>query len=441
MAERRSVRPTWSVRSVRARATIGATLVIAVVLVVGAFAFLEILRGSMLGASTRAGESRVEALATQVEAQGPTAIEALDDDLVQLLSSNGDVVAASEEAPDAALPFGDDPQVFSVDDEPVLVLAEELDDGSTLVLGVPVEDDLETLGTVTLLLAVSVPLVVLLVAGITWVVMGRALRPVARITAEVEDITADRLDRRVPVPASGDEIAALAETMNAMLGRLDASASAQRRFVSDASHELRSPLATIRQHAELAQAHPEVTSLRELADVAHDEGLRLQGLVDALLLLARLDEGAPSADEAVDLDDLVFAEAARLRAAGVAVDESGVGAARVHGNPQLLGQLLRNLADNAARHARGRVALGLTERDGRAVLVVDDDGDGIPAAERERVFDRFVRLDDARDRDAGGSGLGLAIVRAVARAAHGDVTIEDAPLGGARFTVRLPAAS
>ncbi|GAA1823595.1 HAMP domain-containing sensor histidine kinase [Agromyces salentinus] len=410
-------------------------------LLVGAFAFLEILRGTVLGASTRAGELRAEELATQVADRGPAAIDGLEDELVQLRSPGGDVVAASDEAPDAPLPVADEPELRTVDGEPVLMFAEELESGDTLVLGVPVEDDLETLGTVALLLAVSVPLVVLLVAGITWVVMGRALRPVARITAEVEDITADRLDRRVPVPDSGDEIAALAETMNAMLGRLDAAASAQRRFVSDASHELRSPLATIRQHAELAQAHPEVTSLEELSDVALGEGLRLQGLVDSLLLLARLDEGAPNADESVDLDDLAFAEASRLRAGGIAVDESGIGPARVHGSPQLLGQLLRNLADNAARHSRGRVAIGLAERDGRAILVVDDDGDGIPEAERERVFDRFVRLDDARDRDAGGSGLGLAIVQGVARAAHGVVRIEDSPLGGARFVVSLPAAS
>jgi signal transduction histidine kinase len=426
---------------VRARATAGATLVIAVVLLVGAFAFLEILRGTVLGASERAGEVRAEELAGQIEAQGPAAIDGLEDELVQLLSPSGDVVAGSEDAPDAALPFADEPQVFTVDDEPLLLLAEDLDEGGILVVGVPVEDDLETLGTVQLLLTVSVPLVVLLVAAITWFVMGRALSPVARITAEVDDITADRLDRRVPVPASGDEIAALAETMNAMLERLDAAASAQRRFVSDASHELRSPLATIRQHAELAQTHPEVTSMQDLADVALDEGLRLQGLVDALLLLARLDEGAPSPDEPVDLDDLVLAEASRLRGAGITVDETGVGPARVHGNPQLLGQLVRNLTDNAARHARSRVAISLTQRDGRAVLVVDDDGDGIPQAQRDRVFDRFVRLDDARDRDAGGSGLGLAIVRGVARAAHGAVTIDDAPLGGARFTVTLPAVS
>lgn len=425
----------------RARATIGATLVIAAVLVIGAFAFLGILRGTVLGAAARSGEARAEQLASQVEAQGPGAVTGLDDEIAQLRAADGELLAASDDASEAALPVADEPQVVTVDDEPVLVIAEALDDGTTLLLGVPVEDDLDTLDTVATLLAVSVPLVVLLVAGSTWAVMGRALRPVARITAEVDDITADRLDRRVPVPASGDEIAALAETMNAMLGRLDAAASAQRRFVSDASHELRSPLATIRQHAELAQAHPEVTSLQELADVAIGEGLRLQALVDALLLLARLDEGAPSHDEPVDLDDLVLAEAARLRAGGVAVDVSGVGPARVHGNPQLLGQLVRNLADNAARHARTRVALGLVEHDGRAVLTVDDDGDGVPEGERERVFDRFVRLDDARDRDAGGSGLGLAIVRAVARAAHGGVTVDDAPIGGARFVVSLPAAS
>jgi signal transduction histidine kinase len=426
---------------VRARATAGAALVIAVVMIVGAVAFFEILRGTVLGAATRTGEARAEALATQVEAQDTDAIDGIEDEPVQLLSPSGAVLAASDDAPDAPLPHADEPQVFTVDGDPMLVVAEELDGGETLLVGVPVDDDLETLATVAGLLAVAVPLVVLLVAGLTWVVVGRALRPVGRITAEVDDITADRLDRRVPVPASGDEIAALAETMNAMLGRLDAAASAQRRFVSDASHELRSPLATIRQHAELAQVHPEVTSLHELAEVAHDEGLRLQGLVDALLLLARLDEGAPNPDEPVDLDDLVFAEASRLRAAGIAVDESGVGAARVHGNARLLAQLVRNLADNAARHAHGRVALGLAQHDGRAVLVVDDDGDGIPEADRERVFDRFVRLDDARDRDAGGGGLGLAIVQAVTRAADGLVTIDDSPLGGARFTVRLPAAS
>ena len=212
-------------------------------------------------------------------------------------------------------------------------------------------------------------------------------------------------------------------------------------FVSDASHELRSPLATIRQHAELSQAHPDVTSVEELAGVVHEEGLRLQGLVDALLLLAQLDEGAAITHEFVDLDDIALVEVSRLRASGIVVDGSGVGPAQVHGDRRLLGQLVRNLADNAARHAHSRVAIGVADRDGRAVLTVEDDGDGVPADQRERIFERFVRLDEARSRDAGGSGLGLPIVRAIAEAVGGRVAVDASRWGGARFTVTLPSAS
>jgi signal transduction histidine kinase len=167
----------------------------------------------------------------------------------------------------------------------------------------------------------------------------------------------------------------------------------------------------------------------------------MQELVDALLLLTRLDESPVTHQEAVDLDDLAFAEITRLRAGGAAVDGSGVHAARVRGDVRLLSRLVRNLADNAARHARSAVAIAVLERDGQVLLTVDDDGPGVPAAERERVFERFVRLDEARARDAGGSGLGLAIVRAIAEAEGGSVGVEDSPLGGARFSVVLPAAS
>ncbi|WP_137845884.1 HAMP domain-containing sensor histidine kinase [Microbacterium sp. 2FI] len=436
MAARRRL---W--RSVRARATLGATAVVAVALVVGGFIFVAALSSSLEDASARAGEVRAEELASRVEAEGPGAIRALEDEVAQLVDADGDVVAASEDAPSTALPH-DDPAVSSVvDGEPVLVVSEELDDGSSVLVGISVEDDAEAVATVVGLLLVAVPLLVLLVGTTTWLVVGRALAPVTRIRTEVESITADRLDRRVPVPSSGDELAALAMTMNGMLERLDASAQAQRRFVSDASHELRSPLATIRQHAELSQAHPEVTSVEELAGIVHEEGLRLQGLVDALLLLARLDEGAAVAHEAVDLDDIALVEVSRLRASGIVVDGSGVGPAQVSGDGRLLGQLARNLADNAARHAAGRVAIGVAARDGFAVLTVEDDGDGVPPDERERIFERFVRLDEARSRDAGGSGLGLPIVRAIADAVGGRVAVDDSRWGGARFTVTLPVAS
>ncbi|MFE4727312.1 sensor histidine kinase [Microbacterium sp. NPDC056736] len=433
MAERRR-------RSLRTRIAAAATLVVAAALVAGALAFYGILSSSIRDAAVRGAEARAEQLAARVDTEGLSAVTELEDDIVQVLDDDGRVVAASEEADGGDLPDGEGASLATFDGEPMLVVREDLDDGA-LLLAVSIEDDQGTLATVALLLAVAVAGVTGLVAAITWWVVGRALRPVARIRAEVDDITADRLDRRVAVPASGDEIAALAGTMNRMLDRLDAAATAQRRFVSDASHELRSPLATIRQHSELAQLHPDATSVDDLAGVVHDEGLRMQELVDALLLLTRLDEQAALREDLVDLDDLALAEVRRLRAGGATVDGSGIRAARVRGDARLLGQLVRNLADNAARHARSAVAIGVTGRGAEVVLTVDDDGAGVPPDERDRIFERFVRLDEARARDAGGSGLGLAIVRAIAEAEGGGVRVEDSPLGGARFSVVLPAAS
>ncbi|MCK6065691.1 HAMP domain-containing histidine kinase [Microbacterium sp. EYE_512] len=428
-------------RSVRARTTAGATAVVAVALIIGAFAFFGVLTASVFESAERAAENRAEELAARIEDDSAQFISTLDEEVVQVLDANGEVIASGGDAGSEPLPTGKAPGVVRVDGEPVFLVTEDLPGGRVLALGVSVEDETETLGTVALLLTAAVPVLVALVAATTWIVVGRALRPVERIRADVDGITAERLDRRVPVPDSQDEIAHLTRTMNGMLDRLDASAQAQRRFVSDASHELRSPLATIRQHAEIAQTHPDTTSVGELADLVHEEGLRMQGLVDALLLLTRLDEGAAPPHETVDLDDLVLAEVRRLRQSGRTVDGSGIGAARVAGDPRLLGQLVRNLADNAARHARNRIAFTVGEHAGTVVLEVEDDGSGIPEAERERVFERFVRLDEARARDAGGSGLGLAIVRAIAAASGGSVSVAESRWGGARFVVRLPAAT
>lgn len=425
----------------RARATLAATAVVAGALLVGAFAFTAVLSTNLSNASAAVAETRAEELADRIDAGGLQIVRDLDDDIVQVTDDEGRIIAASEDAPEEALLETDPPRESVVDDEPVLVVSEGLEGGGEVIVAVSVEDDVEARNTVIGLLFAAVPLSVLLVAATTWFVVGRALAPVRRIRAEVDEITVDRLDRRVPVPGSGDEIAALATTMNGMLDRLDTAARAQRQFVSDASHELRSPLATIRQHAELSRAHPETTSVEELASVVHEEGLRLQGLVDALLILARLDERAPVAHEPVDLDDLALAEASRLRAAGVTVDGTAIGAARVSGDARLLGQLVRNLADNAARHAQGRVAIGVADTGSRAVLTVEDDGEGIDAAQRDRIFERFVRLDEARSRDAGGSGLGLAIVSGIAETSGGVVAVGESRWGGARFTVTFPTAS
>lgn len=427
----------------RARTTLGATLVVAVALLIGAFSFYGILSSSIHASAERAAEQRLDELADRFDGPGgERGIDTLDDEIVQIIGGDGSVRAASEDARDelgsTALPVSDGAQTLTIGGEPMLVVSDGIEDDDTLVLAVSIEDGVETLSTVALLLAVAVPLLLLLVAVTTWLVVGRALRPVTRIREEVDGITAEHLHRRVEVPPSSDEIAALATTMNRMLDRLDASATAQRRFVSDASHELRSPLATIRQHAELAQAHPATTSIGELAEVVSDEGLRLQGIVESLLLLARLDEGGGTHDEAIDLDDLALAEVRRLRSRGVEVDGSGIRAARVTGDPRLLGQLLRNLADNAVRHSAARVAISVIPQDSWVFVTVEDDGSGVPPDERERIFERFVRLDEARSRDAGGSGLGLAIVQGIAVAGGGTVSVDASRWGGARFVVALP---
>jgi signal transduction histidine kinase len=225
-----------------------------------------------------------------------------------------------------------------------------------------------------------------------------------------------------------------------MLDRLEAAQARQRRFVSDASHELRSPIASIRQHAEVALAHPERADAVDFARVVLDEDLRVQRLVDDMLFLARADEhGIQLTRRPVDLDDVVFEEAARVRATTtLLVDTSRVSGGRVQGDRERLRQLVRNLVDNATRHAATTVRFVLTAVGGETVLRVDDDGPGIPAADRERVFERFVRLDGARDRDHGGAGMGLAIVAEIAAAHGARARVTDGDGGGACVEVRFP---
>ena len=317
-------------------------------------------------------------------------------------------------------------------------------DGQEYVVSVAVsleEVDDSTSALVPLLL-VGVPLVLLVVGGTTWMVATRALAPVERIRREVEQITGDRLDRRVPEPRSRDEIHRLALTMNQMLGRLQDSRDRQQQFVADASHELRSPLANIRQTAEVARTHPGALPEGELADAVLGESARMQRLVEQLLVLTRADEGAVVRTvQDVDLDDLALAEASRVRRSGLDVDTTGVTSGRVRGDRTSLAQVVRNLVDNAARHADAAIAVTVRAAGDHVELSVDDDGLGIPRDQRERVFERFVRLDEARARDAGGSGLGLAIVMEIVAAHGGTVAVSSGPRGGARFVVRLPVAT
>ncbi len=331
------------------------------------------------------------------------------------------------------------PSYLVFDDDPVTTVSfpVELESGSLILVAssslVSVRSGVDALGDI---LVVLIPILVAGVGAMTWIVTGRSFHPVAAITNQVERITDDRLDERVPVPRSRDEVAHLARTMNTMLDRLSSSRRRQREFVSDASHELRSPVAASKAKLEVALTVDE-PDWEETARTVIDEQDRLGAMVDDLLLLATVDEMQSVVPAEVDLDDLVFAEAARLPSSGI--DVGGVKAVRMHGDSMQLTRLIRNLIDNAVRWSRTTVSVALDVDESEAVLRVDDDGPGIPEADRQRVFERFVRLEEARTRDNGGSGLGLALVYAIAAAHKGTVVVENAPIGGARFEVRLPA--
>lgn len=307
-------------------------------------------------------------------------------------------------------------------------------EGVLVVAAVPLGDVDQTTRTLALLLAGVVPALTLGLGAVVWVVLGRALRGVEDLRAAADEVAATGGPGSLPVPSTG-ELGSLARTLNAMLDRLDtavaaerAAAQRQRAFVADAAHELRSPIASLVTALEVAQRHPGSYPQAELvADLGADVA-RIQSLVEDLLLLARVGS-RPLRPATLDLRELADDVADALRA-----DLGAEGEGTARGDADAVGRILRNLVSNAARHARGEVRL--TVAPGR--VVVDDDGAGIAPAQRERVFERFVRLDEARERDAGGSGLGLAIARELAREQGGDLTLQDSPLGGLRAVLELP---
>jgi signal transduction histidine kinase len=444
------VAETGSHASVRLRTTAAAVLVVAVVLLVGAVTLVVMVRASLRDGLAAGAEERASTIADQLETSGLPEPDPVDDNdpdepedqVWQVTDARGDLVRSSE--PLSRPLVADDRGEVTLEgaDDPYLVETEDVDAGGErfqVAVAASLEDVDDSTDALVAPLVVGLPLVLLLVGATTWAVATRALAPVERIRREVDQITGDRLDRRVPEPRSRDEIHRLATTMNRMLGRLEGSRDRLQQFVADASHELRSPLASIRQTAEVARAHPGALPEGELAEAVLEESARMQRLVDQLLLLTRADEGAlRRTQQDVDLDDLTLAEARRVRREDLAVETSGVGPARVRGDRTALGQVVRNLVDNAARHADAAVAVAVRETPDRVELVVEDDGAGIPEPDRRRVFDRFVRLDEARARDAGGSGLGLAIVKEIVTAHGGTVAVTASALGGARFAVHLP---
>jgi signal transduction histidine kinase len=307
--------------------------------------------------------------------------------------------------------------------------------GLTLATAAPLEEVRDTIATTRTMFWMVGPVLVALVAALAWLLAGRALRPVHAVTSRVAKIGSHSLHERVPVPSSHDEIAELATTMNDMLGRLEASSASSRRLVSDASHELRTPVTVMRTELEVAGRDPN-TDWDETNAVLLGELDRLQGMIDDLLLLARGDERAFARDP-VNVTDLVHDVAARRRRVPVAV-EIGDELAITLGDADALRRALDHLITNAARHAATKVAIAAEVSAGDVSVHVDDDGPGIPEGDRERVVRRFVRSDEGRARDNGGAGLGLAVTSDVATAHGGRLVIGDSPLGGARVTLVVP---
>ncbi|MBT1101450.1 sensor histidine kinase [Streptomyces sp. Tu10] len=480
-------------RSVRARAAIGATLVVAVALVASGLAVLLVLRANLIDQADLQAEVAAREVAGQLATGTPYDELELDDEEdhpVQVTDEEGRAVVVSKDlraitgtgtsgvTPAPSASAGASPSPGDGDDD-----ADDDDDGSrpgrgevssddpdfsdgtatvdgttadyrfaaveattpdgvtlTVYAGAPLAAEQEAVNTVRGAMLTGLPLLLVVVAGVTWLVTRRALRPVEGIRREMAAITASEdLARRVPEPGSRDEIAALARTTNETLTVLEASVERQRRFVADASHELRSPIASLRTQLEVAEAHPELLDLPgAVADT-----VRLQVLAADLLLLARLDAGEKPGSATVELGALVREEVSQRTGdrIAVSVEVPQGGAFEVNGSRGQLSRVIGNLLDNAQRHAEGSVAVSVAA-DGRGVRVeVRDDGAGVPEDERERIFERFVRLDDARSRDDGGAGLGLAIARDVASRHGGTLTVDRAAEGGAAFRLWLPRSA
>ncbi|MGW4716901.1 sensor histidine kinase [Nocardia sp. NPDC004260] len=486
----RAGRAWW--RSVRVRTTVAATVVVAVALTAAGLAVLAVLRHNLVHSAQMRAEATAHDVANQLATgtdltrlrlpdaeNAPVQVVSLDrrvlaadDDLAgkppmadfapySKLSEdeeegddehedeheeNGDgdeILSHSPDATTADAEFGDVRLTVDKDDGPhpfrVAALAVTLRGGqpATVYAGSSLETADSAVADARQAMLIGLPPLLLVVALVTWLVTRRALRPVEAIRRQLAEIMDGDLSRRVPEPGSRDEIGRLASTTNATLAALEESTERQRRFIADAAHELRSPIASLRTQLEVAQAHPDLLELDGLIG----DTIRLEHLAADLLLLARLDAGEQPRADRVDLTVLVREELEhRVRdrvAVRIATPKEPVA---VTGSRTQLARVLGNLVDNAQRHAANTVDVAVDhDADGRVVLSVTDDGPGVPPADRDRIFQRFVRLDDARSRDEGGAGLGLAIVRDVVERHGGAIHVTDgAP--GARFVVTLPAA-
>jgi signal transduction histidine kinase len=442
--------------TVRVRITIGAVVVVGLALAAGGVLLVVEHRARLVQDITTAARLRADDIASALDQQGlPPDLDVATADVsrAQVVDRNGFVVSSSPDLRGEPAISTLRPPVGSTRKATVenlhgrhgrfRIVAESVSvDGQpyTVYVAMNLEPAEDSAGTLAGLLAATLPVLLVFVGVVTWLVTGRALRPVEAIRSEVEAIGGGDLHRRVPATGTDDEVGRLAQTMNAMLARLEDADAAQRRFVADASHELRTPLTSIRTQLEVDLAHPEIADWEATGTGVLEDARNLQDLVTDLLALAELEAGreAPLRHAAVDLDDVVLAEIARARhATKLEIDVTRVSGAQVEGDESQLVRLVRNLLDNAVRHAATRVTVALVEGDHSALLSVANDGPSIPVDDRQRIFERFARLDDARADHSGGTGLGLAIVHEIVEHHHGTIEVVDGP--GACFRVVLPA--
>ncbi|MGI5271072.1 HAMP domain-containing sensor histidine kinase [Nonomuraea sp. CA-218870] len=441
------------VRSLRGRVTIIATVVAALVLTPVAIAVVLVSRHIVAESTWEATGETADRISAQVRSGelGPgSTLPVLDPDvdLIQLVSDDGRILATSDAArslprlSDVRPPAGGEP-VDVTDCLPAMCLYLSATRagpgaGAPIVYAGQPTPALLADRSMEVNAAAQLAAILALTAWATWAVTGSALRPVARMRRELDDITARDVSKRVTQPPGDDEVAQLARSVNGTLARLERSGAQQRQFAADASHELRTPIAGLRTQLESARLYPDETEVPALVESALRDTDRLEAIITDLLLLARIGSDVDAARELVDLAGLVRQELAGRKDRIPVRTELAEGVV-VNGVQLQLARLLANLLDNAQRHAESQVTVEVSREDGQAVLAVENDGAQIAVADRKRIFERFTRLDAARSRDAGGTGLGLAIARDVAEAHGGRIRVEDCP-NGARFVLRLPEA-
>jgi signal transduction histidine kinase len=421
----------WRARSLRTRLVTGSVVPLAVALVVGTTALAAIFSGGRVHELDTL-TARQSAVLSQLVASGqlpaPLPLEAGSPLLAQVLSPDGQVRAATASA-SRLVPNADRLRVGvgtverpSFGDVPMRVRVTAAAGGDRVVVAAPLGDVRRATRALRVVLVVVVPLLVLGATLLARLLVGLALRPVDALRSSAELLLDDPAqDRLLALPVHHDELRRLAETLNDVLTRLHGAVRQQQAFVADAAHELRSPLTSLRVQLDVAGRHTDLVDAAALVADLSPEVDRLTEVTDDLLLLARLEAGQRLRDEDVDLRTLV--------------DDPGA-PVLVRGDRRALERLVRNLTDNAHRHA-SLVRTTLTIDAVEAVVDVDDDGPGIPPPDRERVFDRWVRLDPAREHTDGGAGLGLALAREIATAHGGSLVVLDSPLGGARLQLRL----